>query len=68
MGADKSRSRRGEWRIPEQALVTLSLVGGAFGVVAGAHYFHHKTSKASFIVPAYATVILWFAILLGFGF
>ena len=42
-GADKSRAVRGEWRIPERALLGLSFFGGAVGGLAGMAVFRHKT-------------------------
>ena len=43
MGADKSKARRGAWRISERALFLPALLGGALGGVLGMRTFHHKT-------------------------
>ena len=43
MGADKSRARRGRWRISEKALFLPALLGGALGGVLGMRAFRHKT-------------------------
>lgn len=43
MGADKSRARRGAWRLPEKVLFLPTLLGGALGGVVGMRLFHHKT-------------------------
>ncbi len=46
--ADKAAARRGGWRTRESALLTLSLVGGAFGGLLAMILFHHKTRKLIF--------------------
>ena len=42
-GADKSKARRGAWRIPEKVLLGLSFFGGAVGGLFGMNLFRHKT-------------------------
>ena len=42
-GADKSKARRGAWRIPEKVLLGLSFYGGAAGGLCGMLLFRHKT-------------------------
>ena len=42
-GADKSKARRGAWRIPEKVLLGLSFFGGAAGGLCGVLLFRHKT-------------------------
>ena len=42
-GVDKSRARRGAWRISEKALLCLSFFGGAAGGLLGMGLFCHKT-------------------------
>ena len=42
-GADKSKARRGAWRIPEKVLLGLSFFGGAVGGTLGMLAFRHKT-------------------------
>lgn len=43
MGADKSRARRRQWRIPEKILFLPAVLGGALGGTLGMRIFHHKT-------------------------
>lgn len=43
MGLDKSRARRGRWRISEKALFLPAVLGGALGGVLGMRTFRHKT-------------------------
>ncbi len=42
-GVDKSRAKRGKWRIPESTLLSLSLLCGAAGGLLGMLVFRHKT-------------------------
>ncbi len=42
-GADKSRVKKGRWRIPEKTLLLLPLLGGSVGGLLGMAVFHHKT-------------------------
>ena len=43
MGIDKSRARRGAWRIPEKTLFGCALLGGSLGSTIGMSVFRHKT-------------------------
>lgn len=56
-GVDKQRARDHAWRVPEATLVTLIMLGGAPGALAGMLIFRHKTRKLAF----------WFAVLFGFA-
>ena len=51
MGVDKSRAKRGAWRIPEKTLFSLSLLGGSIGALAGMYTFRHKTKHLKFVAP-----------------
>ena len=44
-GVDKSKAKRGAWRIPEKILLTIALVCGGFGAWLAGITFHHKTRK-----------------------
>ena len=58
-GYDKFQAKKGGWRIPERLLLTLSLLGGGVGGLAGMLVFRHKTRKTFFwIVEALGIVIL----------
>ena len=50
MGIDKSRAKRGAWRIPEKTLFLVSALGGSIGTWAGMYFFHHKTRHWYFVV------------------
>lgn len=40
---DKSRAKRGAWRIKESVLLGLGLLGGAVGALLAMKIFRHKT-------------------------
>ncbi len=50
MWEDKRRARKGSWRISENTLFMLAVIGGALGGLIGMYLFHHKTRKGAFVV------------------
>ncbi len=44
-GADKSKAKRGAWRVPEKVLLGMSFFGGAAGGSLAMALFRHKTKK-----------------------
>lgn len=50
MGIDKLKAQKGWWRIPEATLMTMSLLGGGIGTIAGMYTFRHKTKKMKFTI------------------
>lgn len=53
---DKSSAGRGGWRVPENTLHMLALVGGWPGALLAQEALRHKTAKPAFIVLFWATV------------
>ncbi len=43
MGLDKSKARKGKWRIPEKTLFLPVILGGGLGGILGMYVFRHKT-------------------------
>ena len=43
MGADKRKTQKGKWRVPEATLFLFALLGGGLGATLGMHLFRHKT-------------------------
>lgn len=58
MYIDKRRARYGKWRIPEQTLFILALIGGSIGAIAGMYTFRHKTKKLRFSIGFPVILIL----------
>ena len=48
MWYDKKCAQRGQWRVKEKTLFTISLIGGSIGTFAGMYLFRHKTKHTSF--------------------
>jgi len=44
-GIDKSKVKRGAWRIPEKYLLSFAFLCGGFGAWLAGVTFHHKTRK-----------------------
>lgn len=55
---DKGRAIRHEFRISEDLLLFISLIGGCFGFIVGMNMFHHKTRKMKFKL-VYLFCIMW---------
>lgn len=49
-GADKSKAKRGAWRIPEATLLGFGFFGGAVGALLAMRLFRHKTKHWYFWV------------------
>jgi uncharacterized membrane protein YsdA (DUF1294 family) len=51
---NKRKARKRKWRISEETLIWLSIIGGSIGALVGMSFFRHKTQKRKFIlgIPA----------------
>lgn len=58
MFLDKSKAKKGSWRIPEKTLFVICIIGGGIGTILGMYTFRHKTKKLSFTLGMPAIVIL----------
>lgn len=58
MGIDKFKAKTGRWRIPEAVLMTLAVIGGSIGAIAGMYLFRHKTRKHKFSIGLPAILAL----------
>lgn len=58
MFIDKRKAKYGRWRIPEQTLLILAIIGGSIGAIAGMYTFRHKTKKLRFSVGFPVILIL----------
>lgn len=55
---DKRCAQAGAWRISENTLLSLALVGGSAGALLARHLFRHKTRKEPFRTMLFAIVAL----------
>ena len=61
-GIDKSKAKHDKWRIPENTLICLAVVGGSIGALFGMIIFHHKTKKPKFFVGVPVILVLQIAL------
>ena len=47
-GIDKQKAKKGAFRISEDMLLFLALIGGSIGAILGMKIFHHKIRKVKF--------------------
>lgn len=64
-GADKHKAKKGKWRISENTLLLVAVIGGSIGAIAGMKIFHHKTQKPNFKVGLPLILILQILIVVG---
>ncbi len=50
MGYDKRQAKKRKWRVPENNLIFVSLLGGGIGGLIARKVFHHKTRKKKFTI------------------
>lgn len=60
-GIDKSNARSGKWRIPENTLHIISLIGGWPGAIFAQQILRHKTKKQGF------RFIFWLTVFINIG-
>ena len=58
MALDKYKAQKGYWRIPENTLFLVALLGGGIGTLFGMYKFRHKTKKMKFIIGFPVILIL----------
>ncbi len=57
MFIDKKKAEKGAWRIPENTLFTITVLGGGIGTISGMYIFRHKTKKPKFTIGLPAILI-----------
>ena len=60
---DKSRAKRGVWRIPEKTLFIVSLLGGAVAMYISMRIFRHKTLHKRFMLGIPLIIVLHIALI-----
>lgn len=56
-GIDKWKAQKGKWRIPEETLIWLAIVGGSIGALLGMYLFRHKTKHRKFTLGIPAIIL-----------
>ncbi|MFT9848182.1 DUF1294 domain-containing protein [Aneurinibacillus sp. REN35] len=67
MRMDKRRARRQAWRIKEQTLFLIALLGGALGCLIGMYMFRHKTRHARFVWGMPLILAIQIALIMFYG-
>lgn len=62
-GIDKYKSIKNKYRISENTLIILPILGGPIGALFGMITFHHKTKKKKFIILIPIILLIWVYIL-----
>lgn len=57
MALDKYKAQKGKWRIPENTLFLVAILGGSIGTLFGMYKFRHKTKKMKFII-GFPTILI----------
>jgi uncharacterized membrane protein YsdA (DUF1294 family) len=57
-GFDKWQAQKHQWRISENTLLLLSILGGILGAASGMILFNHKVSKKSFLMKFVLVVLI----------
>lgn len=50
MYADKKKSQRKQWRVPEARLFGIAIAFGSIGILSGMYTFRHKTKHMKFVL------------------
>ena len=58
MLVDKKKAQHSKWRIKENTLFLVAVLGGGIGTIAGMYTFRHKTQKAKFVFGFPAIIII----------
>ncbi len=63
MGIDKWKAKRGAFRVPENTLFIIALIGGSLGSIIGMYTFRHKTRHWYFVYGMPAIFLIEAALL-----
>ena len=65
MYIDKRKAKYGKWRVQEQSLFILALIGGSIGAIIGMNIFRHKTKKLRFSIGFPIILILQIVLIIS---
>lgn len=58
-GIDKHKAKKHRWRISENVLIGLAVIGGFIGAFIGMQMFRHKTKHIKFVIGVPLIAALW---------
>ena len=58
MTIDKWKAKNNAWRIPENTLFSITVLGGGIGTIVGMYVFRHKTKKPKFTIGMPVILVL----------
>ncbi len=61
MLVDKQKAKKSQWRIPENTLLAVAVLGGTLGSLAGMDIFRHKTKHRKFSIGLPVLLVLQIA-------
>ena len=61
-GVDKWKARKDRWRIPEDTLIWMAIVGGSIGALLAMYLFRHKIMDRKFTLGVPAIIALQVAV------
>ena len=62
MCIDKQKAKKHAWRIPEAVLLSIAVLGGSIGTMAGMEIFRHKTKHRRFFIGVPIIIVVQLAI------
>lgn len=65
-GIDKLLAKKHLFRISENCLFLLSLIGGSLGALIGMQLFRHKTKKFKFYLVNFVFSVIWVYVIYKF--
>lgn len=63
MYIDKRKAIKKKWRISENTLIFISIIGGSIGMLIGMNFFRHKTKHKKFTIGIPIIIIIQIYIL-----
>lgn len=66
-GVDKYKAKRDKWRIPESTLLTMAVLGGSIGALAGMRFWRHKTLHDKFRIGIPVIIVLQIVAVIWLG-
>lgn len=62
MCIDKQKAKKHAWRIPEAVLLSIAVLGGSIGTMAGMEIFRHKTKHRRFFIGIPIIIVVQLAL------